>query len=256
MGALMRLATVRRLVICGCLLVLCGCPRRDSEEVARLKKELEAARAELARSKPPDQGAPDNKKIVRPRADGKVYRTAKELLADMPEKTYPKYGEKFGIERARCRTWCRANLPGRTVEFTATVNDKIQVSGNGPFLVRILPDGLTIESGSVDYGCLYFGEPVSLGDEKYQVVFYGATFYSGVFGFEYHCTEAEADQLRKLTGKKVTFRTTVIEDPNGREKVEDRDGDGRPVMRIYVKTLGPPSIDGFLPEADKPKNKK
>jgi hypothetical protein len=41
----MRLATVYRLTLAGCLVAQCSCARSDSEEVASLKKELQAAKA-------------------------------------------------------------------------------------------------------------------------------------------------------------------------------------------------------------------
>ena len=44
----MRHSVVNRLLVVFCLLGLCSCNRNESEEVARLKKELDAAKAEAA----------------------------------------------------------------------------------------------------------------------------------------------------------------------------------------------------------------
>jgi hypothetical protein len=259
----MRLALVHRLAFAVCLLALCSCTRRDSEEVARLTKELEAAKAEaaaakaeLARLKSPRPGDPEsgageksssgNKKGERPKADGKVYRTP-----DMPEDVYPKPGEAFVSLRARTEKWCRANLPGRTVEFTGTVGDKIWMREKGR-LVAMVPDGLRFGKAHTSSGTLYFGEPISLGGQKCQVAFFGDIYgvNSGPGfepGFRYLTTEAEAEHLWKLKGKKVTFRTTIIEDHAERESVESGEGN----LLILLRTLGQPSIDGFLPEANK-----
>lgn len=47
----MRLSFVNQFLVASCLLGLCSCTRSDSEEVARLKKELDAAKAETAAAK-------------------------------------------------------------------------------------------------------------------------------------------------------------------------------------------------------------
>jgi hypothetical protein len=63
----------------------------------------------------------------------KVYRSAEELLADLPKDKYPFGGAP---ERAACTEWLKANVVGRTVEWKATVSH-VSDHDNGPYVVKL-----------------------------------------------------------------------------------------------------------------------
>jgi hypothetical protein len=251
----MRLAAVRLLVLASCLLAVCSCAKRDSEEVAKLKKELEAAKAELARSKPPEQNASDNKKSVRPRPDGKVYRTASDLLADMPKEAYPKSGEMGGVQRSRARKWCGENLVGRTVEWTGTVT-KVKDYGDGPFKVEVETDAAAtlVPAGGALYlrKVIPFDRANSRGEQSCQVYVRIGVLPDDVTRITYTCTADEVARLQKLKDKKVTFRSTVEEVVVSDSPVSGFDH----VVPIVLLVTMPAAIDGFLPKANRPKDEK
>lgn len=227
------------LLICLVLVTSAGCKYGDRDTK---KDEGPSGKSSSTAEK---EDAPKSGRI----GGAKVHRSGQEILAGLPKDNYPKVGEEFGIERARCEKWCRAHLVGKTIEWSTTIKD-IKIDGDEPFIVT-----LTVEvssefqcvAGASVPTCWCFWEPVTLGGQSCQVGL-SREFVGGFF--PYRCTEAEAKMLRNLKGKRVTMRSEVTDVSVGSRNISV------PTQVPIVLTLSPASIDGFLPEAHKAKLEK
>jgi hypothetical protein len=187
----------------------------------------------------------------------KSENTPKGLFADMPAEAYPKYGPEGGIERAKARKWMNDHLVGRTVEWTATVKE-VAISGDDPFKVVLVTSGDRLFPKGFANG---FASPTFfLGGQECQVVI--ETPESGTeqpftsCRIPYpSCSLAEANKLRELKGKTVSFRARIDTTDVGNSHVEDANGKKFDRVGLLLK-VSYPSIDGFLPEASKPKEPK
>jgi hypothetical protein len=162
----------------------------------------------------------------------KVYRSAQELLADLPKGKYPFGGAP---ERTACRDWLKANVVGRTVEWTNAV-EKVQEDGNGPYRVALKLAGrrhvyeftqTSLGNGGSPTQAVRFGSPFKL-DGKHCVGLFPEVelLPEGYGGFALRelvgnycmlypgCTGPEVKTLHELAqadgkGKAVVFRATV-----------------------------------------------
>ncbi len=165
------------------------------------------------------------------KANGKVYKTGAELLADMPKEAYPKSGHDGGIERAAARKWCKRHLPGRFIEWTAKVTDitiRGSARGDDALHVELNLDGIDAVAGLIDgvppFGLASLGKaPFKIGDTPVIVLFgdesewqdgveaKGLYTADDVLVVYYGCTPAEAKQLRDLKGRQCTLRSHVLD---------------------------------------------
>jgi len=176
-----------------------------------------------------------------------VYRSAAELIADMPPKDYPKSGPMGNAERQDAEKWLKANVVGRTIEWTATVTE-VTDKGADPYEVALVNDRavtlVTSTGAPVDHSYT-FGPAVSLAGESCQFLTnWNHTPYKS-------CTRPELNTLRGLKGKKVAFRSTVIG-----ASVRDRDFIESTKHLLIQLDVTLPSVDGFLPAASKKKDTK
>lgn len=187
----------------------------------------------------------------------KVYRTPEELFADMPQNAYPKFVEGE-IERAATRKWCMKNLPGRTVEWPATI-ETVSIDGNDPFEVRLICAGTAVREGPGDG--FVFGSEFKLGAEKCMAVLDdgNSSIATGQTGglvtkspmvLCRSCTADESRQLRDLKGKKVMLRAKVNGAGGSVGISEGRYGTAFKgnLLVVYVEV---PTVDGFFPKAGK-----
>jgi hypothetical protein len=191
----------------------------------------------------------------------KVYRTGPELLADMPKDAYPKAGPQGGIERAAARKWLKANVVGRTVEWTMTVRE-VSDTGDDPFHVEVLVLSKAKFVGNKNntvQPAEPFGDEFLLDGESWQITLIGAIQNLGGDGLTSRisyttCTAAEVKTLRKLKGKKVVLRATVTAAELPDKGIVDSTNKESGVGAILL-TVSLPSADGFIPEASKGKKK-
>jgi hypothetical protein len=219
---------------------------------------------------------PEGKRNDRPelkdkaRDEKKVYTSGKALLADMAKDAYP---DGDAIEWAAARKWCESNVIGRRVEWTASVTDfSVRQARDDPEGDRgeTFDVTLTTDTPSLRGGGFVFGRPFLLGKAECAVVIFGASIDAeGDIGSEdwaatiqyQRCTAGEAKKLRGFKGRKVAFSSII----DGREinsigveisgeKVSTPGLFGKDFAWLPIKLYAPvPSIDGFLPEACKPK---
>ncbi|HUY31590.1 MAG TPA: hypothetical protein VMV69_02345 [Pirellulales bacterium] len=235
-----------------------GLAELDKSIAAKEKELADLGKAVAAKAKEPADLSSDanaTRKSI-PAAEApkdNVYRTPTELFADMPNDAYPRFGPEGAIERAAARKWVKANLVGRTVEWTAIVKH-VEISGDGPFTVRL---GCT-HKGLWRNRFLLFGGAFGLGNQSCQVLLSGwhtDFLHPGQSTQAFHllaevpydsCTAAEADVLRNFKGKKIALRAKVVRSDvsNDRLRIDDH--------RVpFVLGVSLPSVDGFLPEASK-----
>ncbi len=129
------------------------------EELAALRGEVDVLRKQIAAAEGPKEN---------------VYGTPEELFADMPMQAYPRFGPDAGIERAAARKWCEANLIGRTVEWTTTVQ-KVIVSGDGLFTVELRLEGALDASAAFPDDPFHiqgvpFGDSFLFGNQQCHVI--------------------------------------------------------------------------------------
>lgn len=216
-------------------------------ELVDLKAQIDALQQEIAQA----EGA-----------DTKVYTKLADLLADMPKDSYPK-GE--GISRAAAKKWLEANLKGRTIEWTDTIT-KVEVTGDDPFKVNL---GLATDLVAIQYDAwiwsrVLFGQAFKFDGGETCVASLGGGGLSGrkddpftaTFTLQLTyptCSKDEATSLQRLANKKVTFRAKIENVSVGRSMTGKGIPDDAYAIAIDVR---PPSLDGFLPEASKPKGRK
>lgn len=162
----------------------------------------------------------------------KVYRSAQELLADLPKDKYPFGG---ALERTACQKWLTANVVGRTVEWTGAV-ESVHEKGEGPYRVAIKLAGRRyvyefsytslgnagVLTQAVRFGptfqfdgkhCVGLVPEVGIAPEGYGG--FGLRETVGNYCLVYPgCTGDEVKTLRRLApadgkGKAVVFRATV-----------------------------------------------
>lgn len=225
-------------------------------EIADKEKELSTLRTEADKLRQRIAATEGSKE--------KVYKKPEELFGDLPKSAYPKFGPAGGIERAAAKKWCKANLVGRRVEWTATI-EEVSITDDGPFQVVIkllLPfsaDTLGIEGAP-------FGKTFMLGEQVCGVIIdpkncsFIRFLKQSLIYFE--CTAQEADALRRLNRKEVVLQAPII----GVDVIDYvfilTDADGNRIVDRdsvpFVLTVSPPSINGVLPAASiiKSKDKK
>jgi hypothetical protein len=208
------------------------------KELADLRAEAAALRDQIAAAEP----------------KGKVFRTSAELFSGMPEDAYPKAGPAAGIERAAALKWCQENLVGHSVEWTTTLTNP-SVDGEGPFTVSLEDPRFNRHrqgyAGGPFDSCFVAFENHTLGGQTCEVLVGDKIWSTHVYS---DCTQDEAKKLRAFDGKEVTLRARI-------EKVEFHDSgtwvesqeDEKSSHVTLTLTLGQAAIDGFLPEASRPK---
>jgi hypothetical protein len=247
-------------------------------KLADLEKTIATKEQELADLRAEADGL--RRQIAAKASNDKVYQTPKELFADMPKDAYPKFGPAGGIERAAARKWCKENLVGRTVEWTATVykdrykDRKVKITGDGPFTVTVGFQGATsnavakLPDNVNQVGGFSFGGLFHLGGEPCEVIIGGKGRRGGkgiwLSSFNYEkalyeavyteCTTAEADRFRKLKGEQLVLRAKVIDTDVCDQEILSGEGAKDRVPIVLFVSL--PSVDGFLPEASKAMDKK
>lgn len=211
----------------------------------------------------------------------RVYRSAADLLKDMPREAYPRFGPDGKSQRAAARKWVQANLVGRVIEWTGGLSSSDNYGGEleSPFTMRIAVYGETASTQ-------FLGEQpgrgegiswgtITLGDQAAQVMLGHPT--KGISGKgietvrifrEYYivyenCTANEARTFlamaKDLTNiKTIRLRSTitaadVCDGPVWTNK--DKSGKQYDRVPLWIE-VSLPSIDGFLPEASTPKDRK
>lgn len=196
---------------------------------------------------------------------GKVYIAPIELFGDMPKSVAPKRGSMGSIERVATLKWLRANVVGRTIEWTMTIKE-VRDSGNDPFDVTFYADHrhVSLDTGSGLFGrseeWMPFGNEFTLDDQRCQAVLHGSIWMHVSSFFEKvsqsivtftACPSEDVVVLRKFKGKNVVFRAKIIDiDLKG-----DEISTLIPAVPIILK-IDSPSVDGFVPKSLKPKEKK
>lgn len=210
-------------------------------------------------------------------AEGTVYTSPAELFKDLPKDAFPKFGPQSVAQRAAARAWMQKNLIGRTIEWTAVV-DNIEYGLRGdPTRMRINFHNVTAQSDRLGEafpvgisGCSW-GTNV-LGDQAAHaivgtaqrgpvgqglIIYRSGPHYMLVYD---HWTADEAKQAfawKKGHEIKLRSEITAADVCDGgtwtSEKIDDR-GNGKTYPRIPLwiqVTL--PSVNGLLPAALQPK---
>lgn len=231
-----------------------------------------------ASGNPTSKAGDPPKPVTADAPDGGVFQTPEKLFAGLPKDAYPKLGDDAGLERGLAQKWMNANLVGKSVEWKGTV-ELVKVTGSDPFDADVYFEGTTGIRWVPGVAGPTFGNTFSLGDQKCRTLLStgvsstnwitGGVDLAGCDGpltasrTRYRsCSEVEVKRLREFQKKEVSPRETitniVVYAKNA--YVEARlDGFGNYpstdvglAIRLQVSL---PTVDGFIPEASKPKPK-
>jgi hypothetical protein len=210
------------------------------KELAALRVEADTLRKQLA-------------------SDDRPYTNATDMFKNLPKESYPMPGKDGVLERAAADKWLKANIVGKAIEWTATIN---KVVINEPtddlFFVKFALDLPLYQLYRLgDRECLILGEPIVIGDQKCLVLFHVRNFENSGdrYSISYpRCTAEEAKHLRDLKGKKVTFHAPIISAffaSSGAGQLFKIPDMPEPIDSKYdlacVFTIDYPTADGFKP---------
>ena len=163
----------------------------------------------------------------------KVFKKAEDLFAEVPKDALD--------DPTSLQLWCKEFAVVRPFEWTATVTG-VRLDGDGPYLVELYTDEKRVTRAnrfqSLDF--LDFGGPFKIRGEPAELL----TRYDQLYNYP-ECTLAEAKRLNGFKGQKVTFRGTFLKLSGG--KRDKADG------YTFYGQVSPPAVNGFLPEASKPR---
>lgn len=151
-----------------------------------------------------DPSAPQAEQGPKP-AGAKVQRAPREtperLLASLPNDKYPKAGPDGQAERDVANEWLKANVAGKAVDVSFLVDDvEILDQGDGTYHANLR---VTIDSKRDGPASLHEG--VWGGDFKFEGIPYYIEYW-GENPLWSGLSQAEAEKLRALKGKKVEFQ--------------------------------------------------
>lgn len=200
------------------------------------------------------------------------FKDAVSILKGLPKEAQPKGGRNGIIERKSTAEWMKKHLIGKDVEWSANIA-KIDLSDrpNGSvvhikdrFHAIVRLDGSTYSFAPGPMGYCPWKSTKEHGEELQVFISPTETAAANRYGHQFvysNLTADEAKQLRGLEGKKVSLRATIrevgCEAGTPRKNIIQKDPNWiLPGTVTAIVRIDSPAIDGFYPDAMKPKTGK